>query len=215
MTKTTRARLAALLLVIGPLAFTLGDLLRRIVEPTGNPKAPEVVDAVAGRGGPWLLAGLLSVLAACCLVPGVLALVSYAGRGSRITAVGAVMVAVGGIASAGHAVAFYSPYALYVKAGTATDALTALDDASESYPLLVVLIALFIVGMMLGSIVLFVGLRRARLVPIWAVVAAIVFVACGSTDGVAPGILGVVAALAAFIPAARAVAAAPHRERSS
>ena len=45
--------------------------------------------------------------------------------------------------------------------------------------------------------------------------AAIVFVACGSTDGVAPGILGVVAALAAFIPAARAVAAAPHRERSS
>jgi hypothetical protein len=57
--------------------------------------------------------------------------------------------------------------------------------------------------MMLGSIVLFVGLRRARRVPVWSVVAAVVFVAAGSTNGVAAGVLGIVAALAAFVPAAR------------
>lgn len=115
------------------------------------------------------------------------------------------MAFVGAMASVGHAAAFYSPYALFAKAHTPTTELTALDKASESYPLLVALIVLFIVGMMLGTIVLFVGLRRARRVPIWAVVAAVVFVACGSTGGVVPGVLGIVAALAAFVPAARSI----------
>lgn len=205
MTTTTRARIGALLLVIGPLAFTVGDLLRRIVEPTGSPKAPAIAEAVGHHSGLWLLAGLLSVVAAFCLVPGVLALLPDGGRGSRLTAVGVVMVVMGGVASAGHAVAFYAPYALYAKAHTGADAISALDDASESYALLVLLIALFIAGMMLGSIVLFVGLRRARRVPIWSVVAAVVFVACGSSGGVVPGIIGIAAALAAFGPAAASV----------
>ena len=211
MTTTTRARIGALLLVIGPLAFTVADLLRRLVEPSGSPKAPAIADAVGDHGGLWLLAGLLSVVAALCLVPGVLALLPVSsgstteGRGSRLTTLGVAMVAIGGIASAGHAVAFYAPYALYARANTSADALTALDDASESYALLVLLIALFIAGMMLGSIVLFIGLRRARLVPIWSVVAVVVFVACGTTGGVLPGVIGIVAALAAFGPAAASV----------
>jgi hypothetical protein len=106
-------------------------------------------------------------------------------------------------------VAFYSPYALYAKAHTSGAELEALDAASESYPLLVLLIALFIVGMMLGPMVLLVGLRRARRVPIWAVIAAVVFVGAGSTGGVAAGLVGVVAALAAFVPAAISLTADP------
>jgi hypothetical protein len=61
---------------------------------------------------------------------------------------------------------------------------------------------------MLGTLVLFVGLRRARRVPIWAVLAALVFVVCGSSSGAAAGVLGVLAALAAFVPAARALVTA-------
>jgi len=205
MTTTIRARLVALLLVIGPLAFTFGDLLRRIVEPDGSPKASAITAAVNDHTGLWLLAGLLSIVAAFCIVPGVLALIPRDGRGSVLTTIGVAMVTIGGVASAGHAVAFYAPYALYARANTSADALTALDDASESYPLLVALIVLFIAGMMLGTIVLFLGLRRARRVPIWSVLAAVVFVACGSTGGVLPGIIGIVAALAAFGPAAASV----------
>lgn len=208
MTNPIHTRIAATGLVLGPLLFTLGDLLRRLVEPSGTPSATQITHAVGQHGGLWLLAGLLSVGAALCFAPGVLGLIAAVrGRGGRTTTIGAVMVAVGAIASVGHAVAFYSPYALYDTAHTPGPELVALDRASESYPLLITLIALFIIGMMLGSIVLLVGLRRARRVPIWSVVAAVVFVAAGSTGGIAPGVLGSAAGLAAFLPAARSLAA--------
>ena len=153
------------------------------------------------------MAGLLSVLAAPLLVVGVAGLlVDVAGRGGRTTVIGGSLVAIGAMASVGHAAAFYAPYALYDRAGTSEAAVRALDDASESYPLLVALIGLFVVGMMLGSIVLLVGLRRARRVPVWSVVAAVVFVAAGSSGGVAAGVVGIVAAAAAFGPAAWSVA---------
>jgi hypothetical protein len=208
MTNSTRTRIAAVLLVLGPLLLTLGDLLRRLVEPAGSPKAAAITHAVAEHPGAWLAAGLLSVAAGLCLVPAALALIpATTGRGSRVTTVGALLVAAGAVASVGHAVAFYAPYALFARAGTPDRELAAIDTTSESYPLLVVLIALFIVGTMLGSLVLLVGLRRARRVPIWSVVAAVVFVGCGSAGGVGPGVVGVAAALAAFVPAARALMA--------
>lgn len=206
MTNSTHTRVAAAGLVLGPLLFTVGDLLRRLVEPSGTPSATAITRAVGEHGGVWLAAGLLSIAAAFCLVPAMVGLIAAArGRGARTTTVGAILVGVGAVASVGHAVAFYSPYALYDKAQTSGPQLVALDRASETYPLLISMIALFIVGMMLGTLVLLVGLRRARRVPIWSVIAAVVFVASGSTSGVGPGVLGVVAALAAFVPAARSL----------
>lgn len=199
-------RSAAAGLVLGPLLFTLADLLRRAVVPSGTPTPSQITSAVAGHGGSWLAAGLLSVASAICFVPGVTGLLLAArGRGARITVVGAVMLGLGALASLGHTVAFYAPYALYAKAGTPGPQLQALDTASESYPLLTVLILLFIVGMMLGPIVLLVGLLRARQVPVWSLVAVVVFVASGSTGGILAGGIGLVAAMAAFVPAARSL----------
>ncbi len=209
MTNSTHTRLAAAGLVAGPLLFTLGDLLRRLVEPSGTPSATAVAAAVGSHSGTWLVAGLLSVTAAFCLVPGAWGLLASArGRGARTTTVGALMVGAGALALVGHTVAFYAPYALYAEAHTPASELTALDGASESYPLLVALIVVFIVGMALGPVVLLVGLRRARRVPVWAVVAAVVFAASGSTSGVGVGVLGIAAALAAFLPAARSLVTA-------
>lgn len=206
MTRHTFHRIAAAGLFAGPLLFTLGDLLRRLVEPVGSPSAAEITRAAGDHAGLWLSAGLLSLLAAPLLVVGVLGLVAdCSGRGARTTTIGAVMVVIGGFASIGHAVAFYAPYALYDRADTPEPALRALDHASEGYPLLVALIALFVVGMMLGSLVLLVGLRLASRVPVWSVVSAVVFVAAGSSGGVVAGVVGVAAAVAAFGPAARSL----------
>jgi hypothetical protein len=206
MTRHTFLRISALGLLTGPVLFTLGDLVRRLVEPSGSPSAAAITRAVGDHSAAWLVAGLLSLLAAPLLVAGVAGVMLEArGRGCRATVIGAWMIAVGAFASIGHAVAFFAPYALYDRAGIASSTATHLDDASEGYPLLVVLIASFIVGMMLGSIVLFVGLRLARRVPIWSTVAAVVFVAAGSSGGVAAGVVGVVAAAAAFGPAARSL----------
>ncbi|MEO5610827.1 MAG: hypothetical protein ABIQ61_10565 [Ornithinibacter sp.] len=208
MNTSPRTRVAALGLVVGALLFTTGDLLRRIVEPSGPASTTAITDAVDHHALAWSLGGLVSVAAAFCLVPGILGLLDTArGRGARVTTVGALLVGVGAIASVGHAVAFYSPYALYGLARTPGSQQDALDRASESYPMLALLIVLFIVGMVIGPVVLFVGLRRAGRVPIWAVVAAIVFVVTGSTNGVAAGGVGVLAALAAFVPAARSLTA--------
>ncbi len=205
-------RVAAAGLVLGALLFTVGDLLRRFVVPSGTPSPVDITAAVGRHGSAWLVAGLLGVAASFCLVLGVVGLVTTArGRGSRATVVGGAMVGVGAMASVGHAVAFYAPYALYARAGTSAREVTALDRASEAYPMLVVLIVLFILGLMLGTIVLFVGLRRARRVPIWSVVAAVVFVASGSTGGIGAGVLGVVAALVAFVPAARSLGGPSQR----
>lgn len=209
MTNSTHTRIAAAGLVVGPLLFTLGDLLRRLVEPSGTPSATAVTAAVGSHSGIWLVAGLLSVTAAFCLLPGVGGLLaSTSGRGARTTTVGALMVGAGGLAMVGHTVAFYAPYALYAKAHTSASEVTALDRASESYPLLIALIVVFVVGMALGPVVLLIGLRRARRVPVWAVVASVVFAASGSTGGVAVGVLGIAAALATFLPAARSLTVA-------
>lgn len=210
MRTTPHLRLAATGLVLGPLLFTLADLLRRVVVPSGTPTPVAITAAVGEHSAAWLAAGLLSLASAICFVPGVVGLLlTTRGRGARLTTVGASLVGLGALASLGHTVAFYAPYALFAEAKTPAPQLTAIDAASESYPLLAVLILLFIVGMMLGPIVLLAGLLRARRVPVWALVAAVVFVASGSTGSPIAGILGLVAAMAAFVPAARSLLKAP------
>ncbi|MEO7586711.1 MAG: hypothetical protein ABIS84_01645, partial [Arachnia sp.] len=161
----------------------------------------------AQNGGAWLAAALLSVLGAYCLVLGMIGLIATArGRGSRITTVGAVMVAIGAIAWVGHSVVLYASYAWYAGAGLAPAQVNALAQSTDSYPLVAILIVLFVAGLMLGSIVLLVGLRRARRVPIWSLVAVVVFVVCGTTDGLAVGVLGLTTSLATFVPAALSLA---------
>lgn len=205
MTNSTQLRIAAAGLVIGPLLFTIGDLIRRIVEPSGTFSDKELADAVADRPGLWAAAALLSILAAIVSLPGVAALFATArGRGVGLTSSGAAMLGIGLVASVGHAVGYYGPFARYADSGASAATITSIEGA-DGDPTMVLCIALFMVGLMLGSIVLLIGLRRARRVPVWAVVAAVVFVASGSTGGVGPGVAGIVAALAAFGPAARAL----------
>jgi hypothetical protein len=206
MTNSLQLRIAALGLVLGPLCFTLGDTLRRVVDSSTGSSPVELATKVADRPGVWLAAGLLSAVAPLFFLPGVHALVATTrGRGSRVVGVGGALVSLGLVACVGHAVAFYSPAALYGRAGTDATSVKALDKASEGYPLLVVLIVAFIVGMTVGVIALLVGLRRAGRIPVWAVIAGVVFAVAGSSGGVAMGVLGMVAALVAFVPAARSL----------
>jgi hypothetical protein len=208
MTNSLQLRIAATGLVLGALCFALGDTLRRVVDSSTSSTAVDLAASVHDRPGVWLAAGLLSAFAPLFFLPGVLALVATTrGRGSRVVAIGGGLVGLGLIASVGHAVAFYAPPALSEDAGTSASAITALDKASEGYPLLVALIVAFIAGMTLGVLVLLIGLRRAGRIPVWSVIAGLVFAVAGSSGGVALGLLGVVAALAAFVPAARALVA--------
>jgi hypothetical protein len=206
MTNSLQLRIAALGLVLGPLCFTLGDTLRRVVDSSTSSSPVALATKVADHPGAWLAAGLLSALAPLFFLPGIHALVATTrGRGSRVVGVGGALVSLGLVAGVGHAVAFYAPAALYGRSGMDDGAIKAFDKASEGYPLLVALIVAFIVGMTIGVIALLIGLRRAGRVPVWAVVAGVVFAVAGSSGGVAMGVLGTVAALVAFVPAARSL----------
>ncbi len=206
MTNSTLLRFSAAGLLVGALLFSLGDLLRRTVDSSTGSSPTAIAASVHNHPGVWLVASLFSALAPVFLIPGVCALVATTrARGSRVVAVGGALVLLGLVASVGHAVAYYTPFALYDRAGTDPATIKALDDASESYPMLVALIIAFIVGVTVGTIALLIGLRRARRVPVWAPIAAVVFAVAGSSGGVAMGVLGTAAALAAFLPAARSL----------
>jgi hypothetical protein len=211
MTNTHTRTLLAVGLVAGPTVFAVGDTLRRIVDAETGSSPTSITAAVSAHPDLWLAAALLEVVAPLLVLPGLAALVAAAqGRGRRTTIAGGTLLAIGQIAGVGHAVAYFAPYALYARAGTSPAELRALDRASESWPMLVVLIVLFMVGLVIGTLVLFVGLRMARRVPVWAVVAALLFVVLGGSAGVVEGVLGAVAAAAAFGAAARSLVRTPE-----
>jgi hypothetical protein len=217
MTNSTPLRFSAVGLLVGALSFSLGDVLRRTVDSATGSSPTAIAASVQDHPGVWLVAGILSALAPVFLIPGVCALVATTrGRGSRVVGVGGALVVLGLVASAGHAVAYYAPFALYGRAHLDAATIKALDDASESYPMLVAVIIAFAAGITIGTITLLVGLRRARRVPVWAPIAAVVFALAGSSGGVPMGVLGAVAALATFLPAARSLVAttdgAPSRD---
>ncbi|PKW27782.1 hypothetical protein [Phycicoccus duodecadis] len=184
-------------LVAGAAAFGVGDLLRRSVDTgAGSPNA--IVAAVQQHPITWLAAGALSVLATVLMLPAVLSLPDRAmGRGRVPVAVGSALFGLGLIASVGHAVAYFGSYAALARAGLDAAQVSAVATATENTPFLIGFILLFVLGLMLGQLVLWFGLWRARLVPVWALLAALVDVVAGNSPGMAAGVVGLIGWVAA------------------
>lgn len=224
MTTHTAAKLAAatntgntlraLALTIGAGAFAAADLGRRLVLPDNEVTGiPDMVSRVQAHAGLWLALGLAVVIGSMAMMPGILSILRRSGRsaeahgeaqehprarGRATILVGGCLVFLGLVASVAHALAFYGMAAIDGTSGAPMAAVSAMEDASNSYPLFVLVIVLFIVGMTLGPIVLTWGLRRAGAVPIWVPVAALVFAVSGMLSGAAAGVVGLIAAIIAF-----------------
>jgi hypothetical protein len=191
------SRSAGAALVAGVVAFSVGDLLRRVVEPASASSASAVTSAVEAHTGPWLAAGLLELVAAALLLVGALSAKRLApARGGRLTAIGSGLLAAGAVASVGHTIGYYGTYAQYADSGLDASTLNGLSQANDV--LGGVAIAVFMLGLLLGPVLLTIGLRRAGVVAIWVPVAAVVFVVAGAVSGVAAGVVGLVAGLASL-----------------
>ncbi len=208
------ARTTALALLVGAIAFAAGDLGRRLVLPDDEVTGiPDMVRRVQAHSGLRLALGLAVTLGSLAMLPGILRILHHpqftasigdpATRGRRTIRVGAFLVALGLVASVAHALAFYGMAAIDGTSGAPMSAVTAMEDASNSYPLFVLVIIAFIAGMTLGPIVLTWGLRRARLLPIWVPVAAVVFAVTGTVGGLPAGIVGLASAVVTFGMVAR------------
>jgi hypothetical protein len=195
----------ATVVAAGAVAFGVGDLLRRLVD-VGADSPVELASAVTAHRGLWLAAACCALLGAALLVPGLLAFPGrVAGRGSMLVRAGSGLFALGLLGSVGHTVAYFGLAGIYADADVDAATLKTLDSASESSPLLLGLIVVFVLGLVVGQLLLVVGLRRAALVPLWAVAAALVDIAAGNSGGVPAGVVGLLGWAAVGALLARAV----------
>jgi hypothetical protein len=203
---TPHRTFAAVGLFVGPVLFAVGDLLRRLVVPGSAAGTVEVVGAVHQHPHVWAAAALASIAGSMLAVPGVLRITAdLVGRGARLATVGGYLLALGWFASIAHAVGYFGLYGLYASSGVDARSAAVLDEAADRYLPLAVVIILFMAGAILGQILWFAGLARAKRVPAWTVLAAVVDVVAGATGGVAAGVVGVLAWGACSFAAARAL----------
>lgn len=199
-------RAQAACLFLGPLLFALADLLRRLVVPSNGPDVLGDVRRIHDHPGLWQLAVLLAGVSVLVFIPGLGAIIGLVSdRGLVLTRVGTLMVGAGLLGSIGHLMGYYGSYGLFDKAALDPAAIRAFYDAGEAYPPLLGFIAVFIVGLLFGILVLTVGLRRARVVPIWTVVTGLVVFVTANAGGVLAGVVGLVAWVATLTPVALAV----------
>lgn len=196
---TLRSRTAGACLATGTLLFAVADLLRRLVTPDGSATPTAVVRLVHDHLGTWTLAGALALASTFVLLPGLASVSGLApARGRWLTRIGQGLFGAGVIASVAHTFGEFGLSAMQARAGLDPHTINALENAGFWPWDLAVLV--FIAGFMLGPVLLLAGLRRARVVPVWSPVAALVAGACGGTGGVLAGWIGIAAWAAAFLP---------------
>jgi hypothetical protein len=117
-----------------------------------------------------------------------------------ITTIGGYLTGAGLIAGVGHLALFFGLIADAAGAGLDSDTGRALLQADDASVISTVLLYGFLVGFSLGPILLTIGLRLARLVPVWVPVAAIVMVVANFVGGIPAGIVQLVAVIATFVP---------------
>jgi hypothetical protein len=161
--------LAAVLLPIGPAAVAA---LRFILPYTTADDSKTVVRDVAAHQTAQSAVVWLGLVAGLTLVPGVIFAGRAVGRGApRLAAMATVLLVPGYISlswlSSADAALYYG-----VRHGVPHEVLAGLYDGS--HPAATVAGVLFVVGHVLGTILLGVGMLRSRIVPVWAAVATII-----------------------------------------
>lgn len=206
-----QSRFPAVALVIGICAFAIGELLRQLVYSGSADSPVALTQAVSAHAGLWTTAGFTSLLVPVLMLPGLFRIIAEArGRGARVTRIGGWLVVIGLIASVGHLATYFIPPVQYADAGTSATTITALYNASGQVPMFMAFIVCVMLGMVVGTVVLLVGLRRARRVPIWAVVTAVVFAVSEFSGGTPSAAIALLAAVATFIAVARSLTTAPN-----
>jgi hypothetical protein len=163
-------RVAGLSLIVAPALL----LLANAIDPSASDKAAARLIEIGDNPARYLAAGYLLVLAAWAFVPGLLGLWRLF-EGPRVTAgqVGAGLVFIGTITS----IAFFGFGVYEYEAATSglDPAQTArLVDNAENSAVGIPLLVVFLVGVVIGSLVVAWSLWRRRIVPVWSPAAIVV-----------------------------------------
>lgn len=157
--------LAALILPIGPLA--VAGL--RYVLPYFSATTPrETAEDVLAAEGQQSVVLWLGLVAAFTLLPGVLAVGHLTRRGAPKLTAAAMLLVVPGYLALTYMIG--SDLVLWTGARAGLDASTLAEVAGTVHPSSNVAVAVFVLGHVIGTVLLGIALLRSRTVPTWAAI---------------------------------------------
>ncbi len=186
-------------MTLGVLSLVAATIIQWFVQPSDPSGTP--IDIARENPDLWLVVGLLAVLGPLAWVAGIVSVTMIArSKWWSITTIGGYLTGAGLITGVGHLALFFGLIADAAGAGLDSKAGLALLQADDATVISNVLLYGFLVGFSLGPILLTIGLRLARLLPVWVPVAAIVMVVANFVGGIPAGIVQLVAVVATFGP---------------
>jgi hypothetical protein len=154
-----------LLITLGPLSIAA---LRAILPYGTNDTSSAMVAKVAAHQGTESAVLWLSLVAAFTLVPGTIALGLRAARHSRVLGTVALVISVAGFSALPAIVATDQTALSAVRTGLPPDVATRLLDELLNEPTIAITTAVFVIGHVLGVVLLGIALWRGGVIPGWA-----------------------------------------------
>ena len=194
-------------MLLGAVSLVAGNLLTLVNQPANGSFAATFA-LVSGRPGMWLLAATLAIAGSILWLPGLVAASGTAPRRGRIlTVLGSLLMSFGLAVGVGHFAMFFGIFGSAAHSGLPVPTAQTLLEAEDGYVLGTVLLVVFLAGLSVGMLLLALGMRMAKVVPVWVPVAALIFTVTEFMGGTAATLVGALALLAVFIPMALAVRA--------
>lgn len=163
--RSFRRRTLALLLPIGPLCVAA----LRLILPYGSADSPSAqLAAVANGQGAQSAVLWLTMAAELALIPALFVLTRMAMRRAPVLAMAAITLALPGYLSMAALGAMDAATLAAVTAGLSPASGAALLGELAAQPAMTAGLALFVVGHVLGTVLLGAALLRARAIPTWA-----------------------------------------------
>jgi hypothetical protein len=167
--------LAAIGLIAGPLLLAISG----IVDPAWEDDSAAYLAEVADNKGAYIAAGAIATLGTLLFIAGMLGVMRLMRRrGVTLGQVAAGLMLLGLIGLT-PALAFNGMDVVLAEADNRDAAVAIYDAVEESAAVIVYWVSAFMVGIVLGSILLAVALFRRRIVPIWSPLLLILAIVVG------------------------------------
>ena len=172
-------KFAAIALVAAPVLWAVGS----VIDPAWSDDTAEYLTEVADNEGLYLISGVLWTVGGLLLVVGLLGVMRLL-RGRRVTLgqIGAGLMIFGAIGlTSGLA---FNGFEIAMATEDNREAMVTLsDNLEDSGALAIYWLSFFILGIVLGALLLTIALFRSKVVPVWAPILLIVAIAIGFVGG--------------------------------
>ena len=167
--------LAAIALVVGPLLLAISSLL----DPAWDDDAATYLAEVADNEGAYVAAGAFGTVGSLFFVVGMLGVMRLMRRRGLTLGQVAAGLLVFGMIGLTPILAFNGFDVVLADADNRDAAVAIYEDVEESAAVTIYWVSFFMIGIVLGSILLAVALFRRRIVPIWSPILLILAIVVG------------------------------------